>query len=84
MDTTQAQAAVDAAQTAVNNDTAQLKTDSATLTEAQSALANIAFINQLESLTADQVSAINEALAADPDNKSGITLALTPTAPEPA
>jgi hypothetical protein len=80
MDSTKAQAAVDTAQTAVNADNAQLETDTAALTEAQTALSNITFINQLEGLSADQVASINEILAADTDNKLGITLALPPAA----
>lgn len=78
MDVTTAQSTVDAAQADVDADNKKLNSDMATLQDAKDALANITLINQLEALTADQVSEINEALANDPANSTGITLALTP------
>jgi hypothetical protein len=76
MDATNAQAAVDTAQSAVDAATTALEAANVSLAQAKSDLANITQINDLEALTPEQVTAINEALATDADNKSGITLAL--------
>lgn len=78
MNDTTEQAAVDAAQAVVDADNAKLNTDMATLQDAKDALSNITLINGLEALTPEDVASVNEALASDPDNKTGITLALPP------
>lgn len=76
MDATKEQAAVDAAQAVVDADNAKLSADMDILQTAKNDLANVININWLESLTVDEVTQINQALASDPDNKTGITLAL--------
>lgn len=76
MDLTKLQADVDAAQAKVDQDNASLATDQAALEVAKDVLQFGSTINVLEGLTPDQVTAINEELASDTDNATGIVLTL--------
>jgi hypothetical protein len=78
MDITAQQSKVDDLKAQVATGTESLAANTAALNEAQAELDNAVFINQLEALTPDQLTAVNEALASDADNKSGITLSLPP------
>lgn len=68
-------------QAAIVNDQTQLDKDQADLATAQAELAVVSLVNTLEALTPDQVTAINESLASDTANTSGITLTLPAATP---
>lgn len=78
MDATKEQQDVTDAQALVDSLTKQLADAQTALQTAQGALDNVSNINWLESLTPDEVTARNADLGNDPDNKTGITLALPP------
>lgn len=85
MDATALQDKVDGLTTQVATDEATLSTDRSALEEAKLELSQVVLINQLEALTSDEVTTINEALAGDAQNTSGITLTLpVPVTPTPA
>jgi hypothetical protein len=81
MDSTALQNKVDTLTAQVQQEATALQTDQEALTEAQAELANVSFINQLEALTAEQATAINNALASDPENHTGISLLLPNATP---
>jgi len=56
----------------------EISSDQSALSIAQAELAQASIINSLEGLDAEAVTAINEALASDVDNKTGISLSLPP------
>lgn len=79
MDSSTLQAQVDALTAQVSTDQTALANDEAALATASAELAQITLINQLEALTADEVTAISAALSTDPQNINGISLSI-PTA----
>ena len=76
MDATVLEQTITNLEAAIVTDQAQLDKDNASLSEAQAELAQVSLVNSLEALTPDQVTAVNEALASDSANTSGITLTL--------
>lgn len=75
MDITAIQTEIDALNAQIVTDEATLSDDQAKLAELQAELAQATLINGLEALTADEVTAINAALAAD---GSQISVSLPP------
>ena len=84
MDATQLQQTITNLEAAIVTDQTQLDKDNADLATAQAELAQVSLVNALEALTADQVTAVNEALASDSANTTGITLTLPAAAAAPA
>lgn len=83
MDTTTLQNTVNTLTTQVETDKTTLANDESALATASSELDQVKLINQIEALTTDEVTTINEALKTDPQNTTGITLTL-PVAAAPA
>lgn len=76
MDSSTLQAQVDALSAQVSTDQTALANDEAALATASAELAQITLINQLEALTADEVTAISAALSTDPQNINGISISI--------
>lgn len=85
MDITALQSQVDALSTSVATDKTTLENDQAELAKLQGELKVALFVNQIEALSADEITAVN-ALLAEQENVLGVSLVIAtpPVAEIPA
>jgi hypothetical protein len=75
MDTTALQSQVDSLTSSIATDETTLQNDQAELAKLQAELKVASLVNQLEALTADEITALNSLLT-EPENTLGVSLAV--------